>query len=89
MALAEHNNKVGNATIDYVDMDDATAARGSWDPAQEASNANKAGPDPDVMVYLGTFNSNSHTDLTSQRYRLCSCNCSNAKDDEEDPGQNC
>jgi branched-chain amino acid transport system substrate-binding protein len=38
-------------------MDDATAARGSWDPAQEASNANKAGPDPDVMAYLGTFNS--------------------------------
>ena len=57
MALAEHNNKVGNATIEYTDMDDATAARGSWDPAQEASNANKAGPDPDVMVYLGTFNS--------------------------------
>jgi branched-chain amino acid transport system substrate-binding protein len=57
MALTEHQNKAGGATLDYVDMDDATAARGSWDPAQEASNANKAGPDADVMVYLGTFNS--------------------------------
>ena len=57
MALQEHNGRVGGATIDYVDMDDATAARGSWDPAQEASNANKAAPDQDVMVYLGTFNS--------------------------------
>jgi branched-chain amino acid transport system substrate-binding protein len=57
MALAERNGKVGGATIDYVDMDDATAARGAWDPAQEASNANKAGPDADVMVYLGTYNS--------------------------------
>ena len=57
MALAERQGKVGGATIDYMDMDDATAARGSWDPAKEAENANKALPDPDVMVYMGTFNS--------------------------------
>jgi branched-chain amino acid transport system substrate-binding protein len=38
-------------------MDDATAARGQWDAAKEAENANRAVNDPDVMVYLGTYNS--------------------------------
>ncbi|MCA1647458.1 MAG: branched-chain amino acid ABC transporter substrate-binding protein [Chloroflexi bacterium] len=57
MALAEHQNKVGGATLTYEDMDDATAAKGAWDGPTEASNANKALNDPDVMVYIGTFNS--------------------------------
>jgi len=57
MALNEHNNKVGGATIVYEDMDDATAAKGSWDPPTEASNANRAVSDQDTMVYLGTYNS--------------------------------
>lgn len=47
----------GKITLSYEDMDDATAAAGKWDAAQEASNANKAAGDADVMVYLGTFNS--------------------------------
>jgi branched-chain amino acid transport system substrate-binding protein len=55
MAIANHNKRVGGAEIEYVDMDDA--ARGSWDAAQEAINANKAAADPDVMVYLGPYNS--------------------------------
>lgn len=49
--------KVGNFTIDYQDLDDATAAKGQWDADQEKANANKASNDPDTMVYLGTFNS--------------------------------
>lgn len=57
MALAEVNNKVGNATIVYQDLDDATAAAGKWDPAQETQNANAAVNDPDVMLYIGPFNS--------------------------------
>ncbi len=57
MALAEVNNKVGNATISYEDLDDATAAKGSWDAAKEAENANKAVNDADVVAYIGTFNS--------------------------------
>src|SRR5437660_3259985 len=57
MALDEAQNKVGGATITYQDLDDATAAKGSWDAAQEAQNANQALNDPDVMVYIGTFNS--------------------------------
>jgi len=47
----------GQFKIVYEDMDDATAAAGKWDPTQEANNANKAASDPDVMVYIGTFNS--------------------------------
>lgn len=57
MALEENNNKAGNFDIVYEDMDDATAQSGKWDAATEAGNATKAVNDPDVMVYLGTFNS--------------------------------
>jgi branched-chain amino acid transport system substrate-binding protein len=57
MALDEVNYKIGDATIEYEDMDDATPAKGAWDAGKEAENANKAVNDPDVMVYLGTFNS--------------------------------
>jgi branched-chain amino acid transport system substrate-binding protein len=49
--------KIGNFTIDYVSLDDATAAKGQWDADQEKANANKAVNDPDAMVYIGTFNS--------------------------------
>lgn len=47
----------GQFKIDYQDLDDATAAAGKWDAATETANANKAVGDPDVMAYLGTFNS--------------------------------
>src|SRR5438876_991597 len=57
MALDEVGSKVGGATIVYTDMDDATAAKGAWDAAKEAENANQALNDADVMVYIGTFNS--------------------------------
>jgi branched-chain amino acid transport system substrate-binding protein len=57
MALADVNNRVGNFTISYEDLDDATAAKGSWDAAKESENANKAVNDSQVMVYIGTFNS--------------------------------
>jgi branched-chain amino acid transport system substrate-binding protein len=57
MAFDEAGMKAGDFTITYEDMDDATPARGAWDAGKEAENANKAVADPDVMVYLGTFNS--------------------------------
>jgi branched-chain amino acid transport system substrate-binding protein len=57
MCLDEAGNKIGGATIAYEDMDDATAAKGAWDAAKEAENANKAVADPEVLVYIGTFNS--------------------------------
>jgi branched-chain amino acid transport system substrate-binding protein len=57
MALDEVNNKVGNFTIQYEDLDDATAAKGSWDAGKEAENANRAINDAQVVAYIGTFNS--------------------------------
>jgi branched-chain amino acid transport system substrate-binding protein len=50
--------KVGNFTIKYTSMDDASPAKGGdWDGAVEQANANKAANDPDAMVYIGTYNS--------------------------------
>jgi branched-chain amino acid transport system substrate-binding protein len=43
--------------IEYLDFDDATAAAGDWTIEQEITNANVARNDPDVMVYIGTYNS--------------------------------
>src|SRR5207253_1673166 len=57
MALEEAGGKVGGATVTYEDWDDATAAAGQWDPAQETANANKAAGDKTIMAYIGTFNS--------------------------------
>jgi branched-chain amino acid transport system substrate-binding protein len=57
MALDEVGSKVGEFTIEYEDWDDASPQRGQWDPALESSNADKAIKDPDVMVYIGTYNS--------------------------------
>ncbi|MEI7770986.1 MAG: branched-chain amino acid ABC transporter substrate-binding protein, partial [Chloroflexales bacterium] len=47
----------GKFTIEYQALDDATAAADKWDAGQEAANANKAVADPDVVAYIGTFNS--------------------------------
>jgi branched-chain amino acid transport system substrate-binding protein len=41
----------------YLDMDDATAAAGQWTAEQERANANLAIKDPNVMIYIGTYNS--------------------------------
>ena len=43
--------------IKYFDLDDATAAAGQWTIEQEIANANQARMDPDVMAYIGTYNS--------------------------------
>lgn len=57
MAIDEVDGKVGDWTISYEDWDDASPQRGTWDPAVEAANADRAIKDPDVMVYIGTYNS--------------------------------
>lgn len=59
MAIDEVGGKVGQFTIKYEDWDDASPQRGNWDQAVEAANADKAVKDPDVMAYIGTFNSNA------------------------------
>jgi len=57
MALEEAGHKAGDFAIVYEDLDDATAAEGKWTPEKEAANAELALKDPDVMVYIGTYNS--------------------------------
>jgi branched-chain amino acid transport system substrate-binding protein len=57
MAIEEAGSKVGAFTIKYEDLDDATAAAGQFTPEKEAANADQAVKDPDVMVYIGTYNS--------------------------------
>jgi branched-chain amino acid transport system substrate-binding protein len=57
MALEEAGWKVGNFVIKYEDLDDATAAAGQWTAEKEAANADQAIKDPDVMIYIGTYNS--------------------------------
>ena len=57
MALDEVGSKVEGASIVYEDWDDAHPERGFWDAEKENENANRAINDPDVMVYLGPYNS--------------------------------
>jgi branched-chain amino acid transport system substrate-binding protein len=57
MAIEEAGAKVGAFTIKYEDLDDATAAAGQFTPEKESANADQAVKDPDVMVYIGTYNS--------------------------------
>ena len=55
MAIAD--TKIPNVTVNFEALDDATAAKGSWDAAQEAENARKAINDSSVVAYIGTYNS--------------------------------
>jgi branched-chain amino acid transport system substrate-binding protein len=57
IALEEVNYRVNKFKIVYEDWDDASAERGTWDGKIEAQNADRAIKDPDVMVYIGTYNS--------------------------------
>lgn len=57
MAIDEVGGKVGSFSIVYEDWDGASPERGQWDPAVEAANADRAVRDPDIMAYIGTYNS--------------------------------
>jgi len=57
IALEEADHRVGDFRIVYGDWDDATAGAGQWTAEAETANANRAVQDPDVMAYLGTYNS--------------------------------
>jgi branched-chain amino acid transport system substrate-binding protein len=57
MALDDAGGKAGPFTVEYADWDDSSAKKGNWDPEVEAANADKAVRDPDIMVYLGTYDS--------------------------------
>ncbi|HQX75055.1 MAG TPA: branched-chain amino acid ABC transporter substrate-binding protein [Thermoflexales bacterium] len=47
----------GKYKVDFVKLDDSTAAAQKWDAAQEQANAQKAVSDKDAMAYIGTLNS--------------------------------
>ena len=57
MAIEEAGGRVGPFRVEYLDLDDSTAAAGQWTSEAEAANARRALQDPDVMAYVGTFNS--------------------------------
>src|SRR5688572_13831954 len=57
LAIEDAGGKVGDFQIIYEDKDDASAKKGDWDPEVEAANADNAVKDPDVMAYIGTYNS--------------------------------
>jgi branched-chain amino acid transport system substrate-binding protein len=57
MALDEAHFRAGAYTIVYEDWDDASTKKGDWDPEVESANASRAAVDPDVMAYLGPYNS--------------------------------
>ena len=57
LALDEVNYKVGDFTIRYEDLDDATAQAGQATDDQEQANALQAANDPTVMAYIGPYNS--------------------------------
>ncbi|MBX9681220.1 MAG: branched-chain amino acid ABC transporter substrate-binding protein [Gemmataceae bacterium] len=57
LAMDEVNGKIGEFTVEYLDWDDATAAAGQWTPEAEAANADKAAKNPDVLAYIGPYNS--------------------------------
>jgi branched-chain amino acid transport system substrate-binding protein len=57
MAIEEAGGQVGPFRVEYLDLDDSTAAAGQWTSEAEAANARRALQDPDVVAYIGTFNS--------------------------------
>lgn len=57
LALEEAKFEVAGFKLAYSDLDDATAAAGAWTPDAETSNALRAVGDPNVMAYIGPFNS--------------------------------
>lgn len=57
MAIEEYGGEIAGFKIEYVDWDDADASSQSWTSELETNNANKAVADPDVMAYIGPYNS--------------------------------
>lgn len=59
MAIDEYGGQIGAFKIDYSggDWDDADASSQSWTPELETANAQRAIADPDVMAYIGPYNS--------------------------------
>ncbi len=57
LAVKHHGGAVAGYCIKVINKDDASPVTGSWDGSVEAEIALNAVADPDVMVYLATYNS--------------------------------
>lgn len=57
MAIDEYGGEVIGMKVDYRDWDDADASSQSWTSELETTNAQKAIADPDVVAYIGPYNS--------------------------------
>jgi branched-chain amino acid transport system substrate-binding protein len=57
MALAAIGGRIGRYRIALRTLNDATAARGGWDPGQTSANARQAILDRTTIGYLGDLNS--------------------------------
>ncbi|HEY1785819.1 MAG TPA: branched-chain amino acid ABC transporter substrate-binding protein [Pirellulales bacterium] len=57
IAIEEAEGKCGDLKVVFADWDDATAAAGQWTAEAETANARRAVRDPDVVAYIGTYNS--------------------------------
>ena len=57
LALQQKGGKVGDFTIQFKTLDDATPQAGKWDPGKTQQNARQAVQDKTTIAYLGEFNS--------------------------------
>jgi branched-chain amino acid transport system substrate-binding protein len=57
LALDQKGGRVGQYTIKYTPLDDATAQAGQWDAGPTSANARKAAQDPTTIAYIGEYNS--------------------------------
>jgi branched-chain amino acid transport system substrate-binding protein len=57
MAIDEYGGEIAGMKIEYEDWDDADASNQSWQAELEGANAQRAINDPDVMAYIGPYNS--------------------------------
>jgi branched-chain amino acid transport system substrate-binding protein len=57
LALKQRGNKAGKFKINFISLDDATAAAGKWDAGQTTANARKVAQDKKAIALLGEFNS--------------------------------
>jgi branched-chain amino acid transport system substrate-binding protein len=57
LALAQDGGRIGGYQIVLKVLDDATVARGGWDPGQTTTNVQLAVLDPTTIGYVGELNS--------------------------------
>ena len=57
LALRDHGFSAGGHRIEYVSLDDSTAASRGWDAAQTKANARHVAQDERAIAYIGELNS--------------------------------